>query len=57
MWRIAGRVVFRLWCLSWLPTVVGMMTETFRPPTPQEHAVRLICALNAMIYYVGGGWT
>jgi biotin transporter BioY len=55
MWRILGYTLFVLWCLSWLPTIVGLLSE--RPgekPTSRENAVRLICAANAMAFYIGG---
>jgi biotin transporter BioY len=55
MRRIFGYSLFIVWCLSWLPTVIGLLSE--RPgvkPTPQEHTIRLICAANAAAFYLGG---
>lgn len=51
-----GKILFVLWCLSWLPTLVGMLSEgPGRPSTPRDNAIRLICAGNAAAFYFGGG--
>jgi len=49
-------VLYALWCLSWLPTVVGMLSEApGQRDTPGQTAIRVLCAANAILYYVGGG--
>jgi hypothetical protein len=54
--RILCWVIYLLWCLSWLPTIVGMLAETpGQPDTPERNVIRLVCAANAMLFYVGGG--
>jgi hypothetical protein len=51
----AGKALFVLWCLSWLPTVVGLLSERpGQPPTPQETAIRLTYLANALVFYLGG---
>ncbi len=55
MWRLLGYSLYVLWCLSWFPTLVGLLSE--RPgakPTPQETVIRLLCLANALTYYIGG---
>ncbi len=54
--RVACWVIYILWCISWLPTVVGMLSETpGKPDSSAQTAVRAVCAANALLYYVGGG--
>lgn len=54
--RVLCWVAYVLWCISWLPTVVGMLSETPGiPETPERTAIRAVCAANALLYYVGGG--
>ncbi len=49
-------ILFSLWCVAWLPTIVGVLSESpGRPDTPERLAIRLVCAANALLYYVGGG--
>jgi hypothetical protein len=49
-------IVFSLWCVAWLPTLVGALSESpGRPDTPERLAIRIVCAANALLYYVGGG--
>ena len=55
MWRIFGYTLFVLWCLSWLSTLAGLLSERPREkPTVQETAIRLICAANVAAFYIGG---
>jgi len=46
-------IVFSLWCLAWLPTIVGALSESWH--TPEQSAIRIVCFANALLYYVGGG--
>jgi hypothetical protein len=55
MVRLLSKVLFVLWCLSWLPTIVILLTEN--PSVPEDPgltALKLICLLNVLAYYVGG---
>ncbi len=54
MWRILGYLLFILWCLSWFPTLVGLLSEPATKPDPIVLPIRLICLANAAAYYVGG---
>jgi hypothetical protein len=47
--------LYGLWCASWLPSLVGALSESTEPDTPTWSAVRAVCAANALLYYVGGG--
>jgi hypothetical protein len=50
-----GKLFFVLWCLAWLPTVVGLFRERPGvPPAAQETAIRLTCLGNAFAFYLGG---
>src|SRR5262249_48861132 len=52
---LAGRTLFVLWCLSWLPTIVLALTENFNGPEQWwERVTRLACAVNVAGFYVGG---
>lgn len=48
-------ILFLLWCVLWLPTIVGILQESGHPDTPEQLTIRLLCAANALLYYVGGG--
>jgi hypothetical protein len=53
--RLLWNLLYALWCLSWLPSVVGMLSHTpGQRDTPEQAAIRLLCAANLMLYYVGG---
>ena len=64
MRRRLGHYLFVIWCVTWLPTVVGILGHG--PPdaeivhAPQERAIsagdifRLVCLTNGLSFYVGG---
>jgi len=53
--KILCLVAYALWCMSWFPTIVGMLSETpGQPDTPEATTIRVVCAANALLYYVGG---
>ncbi|SRR5258708_1835208 len=57
MGRILSRIAVTLWCQSWLPTVVGLLSE--RPssdPVPSDGIIKAICIANAAAFYLGGGF-
>jgi hypothetical protein len=56
MWRMICRTLFVLWCLSWVPSLVGSLSDNV-PGTEepfQEKVFRPLCVLNVMIYYLAG---
>ena len=55
MRRTIGYCLYVVWCLSWLPTVVGLLSEhPGEKPAPQEVVIRHICLANAAAFYLGG---
>src|SRR5258708_39096697 len=57
MGRILWRTAVTLWCLSWIPTVVGLLSERpGRNPVPYDGIIKAICIANAAAFYLGGGF-
>jgi hypothetical protein len=53
--QLSLRILFVLWCTSWLPTLVGALMEGApEARTPALTVFKFVCVLNALGYYVGG---
>ena len=55
MRRTIGYCLYVVWCLSWLPTIVGLLSEhPGEKPALHEVVIRLVCLANVAAFYLGG---